>query len=460
MRSRLRAGAPNTPQLLIANFDLLIEHSPMQSRRATLSWALYDLANTTFSMNVISLYLPLWIASTYPRGDVWFAVTYSISMAITGIVSPVTGALGTKIGHKRVLLVTTIVAVALTALLGFNHRLLPILAIFLVANCAYQLSIVAYNSLLPSVAGTADRGRVSGLGVALGYLGSFVGMLSVLPLIESDRFEKLSQSLRELVQPLLLVMPREGIIARQNAFIPTAILFALFALPLFLFVREHRFGELAGGSFREAWRTFGEIRRDRNLLLFFLGTFLYMDAVHTTYIVMGTYGKMALGLTDGEIVKIMSIAIVTAIAGSFAYGFIADRLAKKTAVLIVIANWTIALTIAVAVRDFRGFLVVAVAAGIGLGGVEVIGRVALLSLVSDRDSGRYFGFFSFVGKASSIVGPQIWAVTLLTLETLGPTRYRIAVALLAVMTVAAALTITRVEFGNRAARATLPPGER
>jgi UMF1 family MFS transporter len=421
-----------------------------------ISWGLYDLANTIFSMNVISLYLPLWVASSFPRGEVWFAAAYSISMAATGILSPVSGALGGRIGHKRVLAVTTIMAVGITATLGFNSSLLPLLILFAIANFGYQLSIVAYNSLLPSVADPEDRGRVSGLGVALGYFGSFVGMLSVLPLIEPERFRRLSAPLRELISPILVREVATGTAAvRENAFLPTALLFGIFALPLFFFVREKKLATIHKGSFAEAWQTAREIGADRNLLLFFVATFLYMDAVHTTYIVMGTYGKLAIGLSDGDIVKIMSTAILTAIAGSFVYGQITDRTSKKTAVLIVILNWIVALTLAVFAQSFASFLVVAMVAGIGLGGVEVVGRVALLSLIPENESGRYFGFFGFIGKASSIVGPQVWAVTLLLFEHLGTVRYRIAVGLLGVMALVAAVTMARVRFGNGSDRVTL-----
>jgi UMF1 family MFS transporter len=421
-----------------------------------LAWGTYDLANTIFSMNVISLYLPLWVASSFRRGDVWFAAAYSLSMAVTGIVSPLVGALGMKVGHKRILLFTTIAAVGFTALLGSYAELPVILMLFVIANCAYQLSIVAYNSLLPSVAEPHERGRVSGLGVALGYFGSFVGMLSVLPLIDPSHFARLPHAVAALVRPLLRVVPEvPGVIVRQNAFLPTAILFGLFALPLFFLVKEKKYDAPKASSAGEAWRTFREIRSDRNLLRFFIGTFLYMDAVHTTYIVMGTYGKMAIGLRDGEIVKVMSIAIISAVLGSFAYGFIADRLSKKTAVLTVIANWIVALSIAVVSRDATTYLVVAVVAGAGLGGVEVVGRVALLALIPEEESGRYFGLFSFVGKASSIVGPQLWALTLLLFEPLGSARYRIAVGLLCAMTVAAAVTIWSVRFGNLRERVNL-----
>lgn len=397
-------------------------------------------------MNVISLYLPLWVASTFSRGEVWYGFGYSASMLAVAVASPFVGKRGETSGHKLPLLFFSLAAVLMTAFIGTASRLGTVLVLFATANFAYQLALVSYNALLPSVAGPAERGRVSGLGVALGYVGSFLGMYLVYPFVDRSQFAALPDALQRLVNTLTVqAMTAGNGVLRENAFIPTAVLFGLFSIPLFLFVRERRVPpeEDAGGA---VWDTLREILRTPDLRWFYLGTFLYMDAVHTVYIVMATYGKLAVGLGDGQIIVVMSIAIGTAIAGSFVYGALTDRAGSRIAILTVIANWIIALAVAIGAVGFRSFLVVAILAGIGMGGVEVVTRVALLRLVGEERSGRFFGFFNFTGKASSIVGPQIWGATLLALESAGAPRYRVAVGALLLLTVAGLFVMRLVRF--------------
>jgi MFS transporter, UMF1 family len=422
-----------------------------EGRLAVGSWGLYDLANTIFSMNVISLYFPLFIAESFPRGEVWYAVAYSLSMLAVAIASPFAGSIGDRSGHKRILLVATILAVGCTAFLG-RIEALSVLLLFALANFGYQVALVAYNSLITSVADPEDRGRVSGLGVALGYVGSFIGMFAALPFIDPAVFARLPPLLRRVVDTLS-IEPVAGAasLVRANAFVPTAILFGLFALPLFFFVRERMSDVVEKSPLASVMATLREILRDRNLRNFYIATFLYMDAIHTVYIVMATFARFAMGLDDGQIVRGMSIALGAAVAGSFAYGFLTDRVSGRTALLTVLGNWVVVLVYAIFAQGYVGFVGLAMMAGVGLGGVEVVARVALLGLVGEKEKGRYFGFFNFTGRASSIVGPQLWALTLFAFEAAGAVRFRIGVGVMLLLVSLAIAFAVRIDFRARPA---------
>ncbi len=421
-----------------------------QRSGARLSWGLYDLANTIFSMNVISLYLPLWVATSFAGGEVWYAVAYSLSMLVVALLSPLAGVVGDRFGHKRILLACTAIAIFFCFFIGMGSRLSSVLVIFAFANIGYQLGLVGYNSLLTSVSTPADRGRTSGMGVALGYVGSFLGMTLVFPFVDGERFAKLPAGLQDLVNNLTLfeMGPDSGLI-RANAFIPTALLFAVFSIPIFARVREHRAPRVPSsmrGTLSAVKETFREIVSDSNLRNFFIGSFLYLDAIHTVYIVMATYGKFAAGLRDDQIILVMMIALGAAIAGSAVYGMITDRLPLRTSLFVVLGNWVVALTLALFATSFATYLPVAIVAGIGLGGIEVVTRVALLGLVDPERRGRYFGFFNLTGKASSIVGPQLWALTLFLLADTGAFRFRAGVGVMLTLLLASFIFIRRVDF--------------
>ncbi|HUF17304.1 MAG TPA: MFS transporter [Thermoanaerobaculia bacterium] len=401
-------------------------------------------------MNVISLYLPLWVATSFAGGEVWYAVAYSLSMLVVALLSPLAGVIGDRYGHKRILFACTATAIFFCFFIGMGSRLVPLLMIFAFANIGYQLGLVGYNSLLTSVSTPADRGRTSGIGVALGYVGSFLGMTLVFPFVDGERFAKLPAPLQDLVNRFTLFeMTGEAGLIRANAFIPTAILFAVFSIPIFARVREQPSVGMQSslhGTLAAVKETFREIVRDKDLRNFFIGSFLYLDAIHTVYIVMATYGKFAAGLRDDQIILVMMIALGAAIAGSAVYGMITDRLPLRTSLYVVLGNWVVALSLALFATSFSTYLPVAIVAGIGLGGIEVVTRVALLGLVDEDRRGRYFGFFNLTGKASSIVGPQLWAVTLFLLADAGPIRFRAGVGVMLLLLVASFAFIRRVDF--------------
>src|SRR3954471_14979878 len=64
-------------------------------RRAVVGWVLYDLANTIFSMGVVSLYFPLWIRDAVgpQKADAQSGVITAISMGLIFFASPLLGAM-------------------------------------------------------------------------------------------------------------------------------------------------------------------------------------------------------------------------------------------------------------------------------------------------------------------------------------------------------------------------------
>ncbi|NUN47586.1 MAG: MFS transporter [Candidatus Brocadiae bacterium] len=156
----------------------------------TLSWILYDFANTIFSMNVVTLYFSLWVTVNNGKPDIWVGVANGLSALLIVAALPMLGVWSDAYHRKRAYLtIATVACCALTAGMGVaalsglgpSTRVLAALACFVVANFAYHAGIVFYNALLTSVADPARMGRVSGWGVGAGYLGAILGLLLVMP---------------------------------------------------------------------------------------------------------------------------------------------------------------------------------------------------------------------------------------------------------------------------------------
>ncbi|MFQ5893973.1 MAG: MFS transporter, partial [Nitrospinota bacterium] len=152
----------------------------MSSRRDVAAWCLYDFANTIFSMNVVSLYFPLWLTADLGGADLWVSLANSGSMALVALSMPLLGVQADYGQRRRLFLITfTAVACAATAVIGLGGRASVAVAVaaFMVANYAYQGGLVFYNAFLPAVAEPDRVGAISGYGVALGYVGAIGGMV-------------------------------------------------------------------------------------------------------------------------------------------------------------------------------------------------------------------------------------------------------------------------------------------
>ena len=182
-------------------------------RRAVVSWVLYDLANTIFSMGVVSLYFPLYIRGDVgaQRADSVYGVITAISMGMIFIISPLLGAMTDRAPRRMPFLVwSTILCCAATALIA-RGSYLESATLFVIGNAAYQAGLQFYDALLPEVTTEENRGRIGGIGVGVGYLGSYLAVGIGLLFGTKDK-------------PFL--------------FLIIAVAFMVFALPCFLFVKE------------------------------------------------------------------------------------------------------------------------------------------------------------------------------------------------------------------------------
>jgi UMF1 family MFS transporter len=426
----------------------------LPSRLSVLSWALYDLANTIFSMNIVSLYFSLWIVNVMGGSDANYGNANSISMALLFFTAPVLGALSDQAGRRMpFLVVTTVTCVAFTALLGTGGLLLS-LALFVVANYMFQAGLIFYDALLPAVSTEQNRGRVGGLGIGLGYMGSFIGVGSGLLLL--DR------------------------IGYAGLFRLTALLFLVFALPIFLFVKEplrtgpRSFAQIVRGAIDQTytrgvqaihnwpryfllwaglglaqgiliaaliWLPGNPVRwwyplagillglvesvvllpvvapllhatRYRGLARFLAGRVFYTDPINTLIVFMGIYVTNEIGFSETQAQILLLVSILFAVAGGVAWGVVVDRIGPRRTLNIVLVAWMIALAaiVLITVLDLPAWLfwIVATLAGVNLGGTWAADRPYMLRLSPPRFMGEFYGLYSMVGRFAAIIGPFMW----------------------------------------------------
>lgn len=374
------------------------------SRLSVASWVLYDLANTIFSLNIVSLYFSLWVVNVMGGSDTAYGLANSISMAVVFVASPLLGAL-TDQAPRRLpfLIVSTLSCIAFTLLLG-QGGLLFSLVFFAIANISYQAGLQFYDALLPEVSAESNRGWIGGLGVGFGYLGSLIGI-------------SVGRALLDGVEALPVA---EQTARYTTVFHATGILFLIFALPAFFFVKERvradRHFSLAsvGAAARQVVDTVRSTQRYPGLVRFLTGRVFYTDAVNTVIAFMGIYVTNEVGFSADEASLVLLVAIVFAAVGGFAWGKVVDRIGPKRSLNLVLTLWAIvfAWTALVGYLGLPGstFWPVPCLAGIALGGTWAADRPYMLRLTPPSRVGEFYGLYGMVGRFAAITGPAIWAL--------------------------------------------------
>ncbi|ODS59267.1 MAG: hypothetical protein ABS36_02110 [Acidobacteria bacterium SCN 69-37] len=372
-------------------------------RRAIVSWVLYDLANTIFSMGVVSLYFSLFVRNEVgtDRADSTYGLISAISMGLIFVLSPVLGAMTDRARRRMPFLVgATLICVIATALIGTGSFALSV-ALFILANAAYQAGVQFYDSLLPEVTHAGNRGRISGIGVGVGYLGSYLAVGAGF-LVSPDNHQALF-----------------GLLAGA---------FLLFAIPCFLFVHERGnpsprpVFSLAAvrDSLRETIRTMRATQEYPGLARFLVGRVFYTDAINTVIAYMGLYTvnvALATGLTAeagrAQAQLVLMSAITFSVAGGFVWGRAVDRVGPKRTLESVLMLWIVVFALAAAVGAFAWpiiwLYVVAALAGVALGGIWSADRPYMLHLSPPARIGEFYGLYGMVGRFSAITGPLLWA---------------------------------------------------
>lgn len=376
---------------------------------ARFSWALYDFANTIFSMNIISLYFVLWLTVDKNCPELYYSLVLAASVLFAGLGMPLIGHIS-DILKRRVpfLIAFTCGCVFFTILMGLTQTVAFALIFFFFANLFYQLAIVSYNTLLVRVSTTQNVGRTSGLGVSLGYLGAILGLHLVRPFLQSN-----------------------GI---QATFIPTALLFLFFAIPAFIFIKDspHPRTSLvqlqAGSIFTKLIADIKELRQSRPVSNFLISMFLCLNAVNTVIIFMAIYAKQVMQFSVTKVIYFMSISSIFAIFGSYGCGYLVDKWGSKKTLLTTMKLWCLALFLAAISTEPWMFWIVGPLSGICLGCTWVSARTLLLELTPREKVGQMFGLFGLAGKFSAIIGPVTWGLIVYTFSFLGSFKYRLAIA--------------------------------
>ena len=383
-------------------------------KRAVAGWVMYDFANTIFSMNIVTMYFAQWVVVDNKTEDIYYSISYAVSMLLVAFSMPALGAVSDERGKRLpflfiltsgCILATFFLGIAGQTLDSVAAKVLVALILFAIANFCYEGALTFYNALLPDVSTPSTIGKVSGWGVALGYVGAIAGLLLIKPFVDGH------------LLGLDIPFSRGG---RQDAFIPTAAFFLLFSLPTFLWIKEKVKTDAARikvkDAFKRVWEGISNTKKYPGVLKFLLAYYFIADAIATVIIFMAVYAQLVMGFPDAVKLWFFIVATTFAVVGSFLCGYISDWIGPKKTLIYVVWGWIICLSLVLLTTSTTVFWIIGPFIGICLGSTWTASRPLLTGLVPKETLGQFFGLYSLSGKVAAVIGPLLWGLAVLYLK--------------------------------------------
>ena len=361
----------------------------MKNKKQIFYWSLFDFANSTYATIVLAFVFAIYFTSTIaegkPIGDFYWSLGINIAMIFSAVLNPVCGAIADYSNNKKkFLFFFTILAVIPTALMYFTGpgTILFGLVLLIFSNIGFQTGLTFYDAFIKEITEEKYYNKVSGIGYAVGYAGSLLSVGLVFPLKDN---------------PNLL-------------FLVCAVLFMVFSLPLFLFLKEKK-NEAAekinyvSYGFKKVGETIKNISQHYNLKWFLISYFFFIDAVNTIIFFSGIYAAKTLSFSITELAIFFLLVQITALTGSLIFGYAGDKIGIRKSIVITLVIW-ILITLAVYfTNDKNSFFIIGAFAGTFLGATQSLSRAMMAKLTPDNMKATLFGFYSLLEKTSTLLGP-------------------------------------------------------
>lgn len=372
--------------------------------RKVLSWVFYDWANSAFATTVLAGFFPVFFKKYWSAGVDVNTSTYhlgaanSLAALVIASLSPILGAIADQgSAKKRALIVFTSLGIVMTGALSLvkdgDWQLATI--IYVLASIGFAGSNSFYDSLIVFTAPAQDTNRVSAMGYSFGYLGG--GVLFTLNVLMT-------------LKPELFGLP-DATQAVKVSFLSVSVWWAVFTLPLLLFVEEEKRPSLSYFAMAKAgiWQlieTFDEIRMLKNLGLFLLAYFFYIDGVNTIIAMAVDYG-MALGFESNSLIVALLITQFVGFPATLLFGQIAHKIGSRKGLYLGISVYVLVCIFGSMMNSVSHFYILAMVIGLVQGGIQALSRSVFAHMIPAEKSGEYFGFFNMLGKFSSMLGPYL-----------------------------------------------------
>ena len=376
-----------------------------ENKRAVWSWAFYDWGNSAYSTTVMAGFFPLffkeyWADPHNPNQSTFYlGMANSIASIVVASLAPLLGSIADQgSAKKKFLIFFAFLGVIMTGglwMVSQGNWQMAVL-FYVIATIGFASGNVFYDSLLPGLTSEERVDIVSSLGFGLGYLGG--GLLFLVNVFMYLKPEIFGIS--------------DGATAIKLSFLSVAVWWAVFTIPLILFVPEPKNYDAVDikNAIQMGWiqliQTFDEIRNMKVVGTFLLAYFFYIDGVDTIIKMAVDYG-MSLNFSGESLIIALLIVQFVAFPAALIYGQLSSKVGIKTAIMIGIIAYSFITFLGYFITKAWHFYVLAILIGLFQGGIQALSRSLYTRIIPVEKSAEFFGFYNMLGKFAAIIGPAL-----------------------------------------------------
>ncbi|MEK7307850.1 MAG: MFS transporter, partial [Nitrospirota bacterium] len=387
------------------------------SKKAIFGWAMYDWANSAFATTIIAGFFPVFFKQFWSTGVDTTVSTARLGLAnsIAGItvalMAPILGAIADKgSSKKKFLLFFAYMGMVMTSSLYMVSRgnWPAAIILYVLATIGFSGGNIFYDALITGVASEKKMDFVSALGFSMGYLGGGILFAVNIWMTLSPEFFGFADSAA----------------AVKFSFCTVGIWWAVFSVPLLLFVKEPKKKEIKStvnvvkAGIKQFRETFKEIRHLKTIFLFLAAYWLYIDGADTIVHMAVDYG-MSIGFKAEDLIVALLITQFVGFPSAIGFGYLGGRIGAKRAIFIAIAVYLFVSIWGAFMQSKNEFYILAVIIGLVQGGIQALSRSFYAKIIPVDKSAEYFGFYNMLGKFAAVLGPALMAGAGLFVKSMG-----------------------------------------
>ncbi len=380
--------------------------------RPVLSWAFYDWANSAFATTVIAGFFPVffkqyWAAEQSATESTFFLGLFNaIASLVIVALAPLLGAMADHLSQrKKFLLVFAMLGILMTAALVLvaQGAWLTALLLYLFAVIGFSGSNIFYDALILNVTGLKKVDSVSSLGFAMGYLGGGILFAVNIAMVTWPNWFGLADAVE----------------AVKASFVTVAVWWALFSIPIFVFVHEEpRSSSLQVSALSAAYinvvLTLRQITRLKTTFLFLIAYWFYIDGVDTIIRMAVDFG-LSVGLDSNGLLGALLLTQFVGFPAALFFGKLGEIKGPKFGISVCLVVYVLIVLWAWQLSEQWEFYLLAFAVGLVQGGIQSLSRSLYSRLVPVQHKAEFFGFYNMLGKFAAVIGPlMVGSIGLLT----------------------------------------------
>ena len=385
------------------------------------SWISFDVANQSFTLIINTLLFSIFFQEVVVRDpgrdDFLWSVTYSVSMLLVVIASPIAGAMAdARACKKKMLLATGFICAAFTcalALIGPGQIWLALL-LYIPANFMFSIGENFLAAFLPELSARENFGRVSGFSWACAYFAALILLV--------------------ITAALMLGFKLNAPVNWRPIFVFAGMWFFAFAVPALLFLRERPVaaaassGQIVAAGLRRLRESVRHMARFRDFAVLLAASFFYGTGMSVIIMFASILAK-EFGFTEVQLVMFVAVITVSGVVGTLIPTLFQDRLGHKRTTLLLLGAWC-ATTLGFVVfswlrshaADPEAFprwpvWVIGNLVGFGLGSLGSANRAFVGFLAPASRSAEFFGLWGLVFKLAAVLtipfglAKDVWGTT-------------------------------------------------